>query len=883
MGIWALEPVRPKKRLKKAALRKPSPVSRGPFEIEPNCGNQESEGSGALKELQIAMKSLIRPLFYSTLVIAATLLAGCRIGGASSGSGGGLGGGGGANGPYTISGTVTGLTTGSTGFVLQDNAKDNLTVTANGSFTFATAIVSGKPYNVSIFTPPTSPVQTCTVASGAGTALANVSNVQITCSTGTASIGGNVVGLLGVGLVLLNNGGDALPIATSNPFTFKTAIPIGTAYNVTISSQPRTPTQTCTVTSGSGTAAGNVGNIQITCSTGTLSVGGTVSGLAQGGTGVVLQNNGGDNISVTANGTFTMPTLVTSGSTYNITIFAQPTAPNQACTVTSGTGTAIANVTNIQIKCPAIFYTIGGTAVGIVGTTGGMVIQNNLGDNLTVPGNGQFTFNTPIADASTYDVSLLVHPSTQPAVGVVIWQYQGIATAAVTSVIVDGGHNDWSWMDGDSTANSKGAFGTPPPAPPTYDRDTPGGRKYPATWTDLSGNLWLFGGEGYTYPPGVTPPYTILDDMWVYSGTQNYGGSFNNYWVNTVPPLSGTGPFARTGAVTWTLPSTGDLYLFGGQDGASAFLNDIWVYHIATTPPTSPWTHLSGGFNKTGVYGIQGTPAAGNVIGSRWGATGRLDASGNVWVMGGYGYDSTGAIGLLNDLWKYNTATSQWTWVSGSKTLGQAGNYGTKTVGAATNVPGARETAMCWFDKSGNFWLFGGYTTDSLGNPAALNDLWEYTGGQWIWQSGANVVDQAGTYGTQGVAAATNVPGGRWSSAAWTDAIGNLWLFGGQGYDSSGNGSLGDLWVYTSGGWIWVKGPSSVSQPGNYGLPPNYIIYPYVVNYPGTRIAPGYWLDLNNELWIFGGEGEDATGGNGTGLLDDLWRYVPYPNYPSTN
>jgi hypothetical protein len=140
-----------------------------------------------------------------------------------------------------------------------------------------------------------------------------------------------------------------------------------------------------------------------------------------------------------------------------------------------------------------------------------------------------------------------------------------------------------------------------------------------------------------------------------------------------------------------------------------------------------------------------------------------------------------------------------------------------------------------------------------------------------------NVVNQTGVYGTQGVAAATNVPGARWSSAAWTDAGGNLWLFGGQGYDSTGNGSLSDLWEFKGGQWIWVKGPASVSQAGIYGLTPGPIIYPYVGNGPGSRFAPGYWIDNKNQFWIFGGQGFDSVGTNGNGLLSDLWRYLPYP------
>ena len=515
-----------------------------------------------------------------------------------------------------------------------------------------------------------------------------------------------------------------------------------------------------------------------------------------------------------------------------------------------------------------------------------MVIQNNNGDNLATPGNGVFTFNTPIADGSTYDVSVFVSPNTQPGVGVVTWFYQGTATSAVTSVVVDGGHNDWAYFDGPKTGNQKGAIPAPPPGPPTFDNLSPGGRKYPATWTDFSGNLWLFGGYGLTYLSGVTPPATELNDMWEYVGTQSYFGGYNNYWQNLqapfTPPMSGPLPAPRSGAVTWTQPGiNGDLFMFGGENGGN-FLNSLWRYNIVS----NVWTLVNAG-GQNGVYGTLGVAAAGNIPGARWGATAKLDANGILWMFGGFGYDSVSSVpGILNDLWTYNTGTNQWTWVGGSKLANQAGNYGTQGVTASSNTPGARQASMCWLDLSGNFWLFGGFDLDSKGNPDALNDLWEFkpgSPGQWTWVTGANVVNATGVYGTQGVAAATNVPGARWSSAAWTDAIGNFYLFGGEGYDSSGNGSLADLWVYSGGKWIWVKGPASVGQAGVYGLDPAPIIYPYVGNYPGSRYAPGYWIDQKNQLWMFGGEGFDSTGSDGTDLLSDLWRYLPYPHYPSFN
>ena len=72
--------------------------------------------------------------------------------------------------------------------VLQDNGGDNLTVTANGSFTFATPVTDGGSYAVTVKTQPSG--QTCTVASGSGTVSgANVTSVAVTCTT--AGGGGN--------------------------------------------------------------------------------------------------------------------------------------------------------------------------------------------------------------------------------------------------------------------------------------------------------------------------------------------------------------------------------------------------------------------------------------------------------------------------------------------------------------------------------------------------------------------------------------------------------------------------------------------------------------------------------------------------------------------
>jgi hypothetical protein len=163
------------------------------------------------------------------------------------------------------------------------------------------------------------------------------------------TVGGTVSGLSGTGLVLQNNGGDDLTITTSGTFTFATSIADGAAYAVTIKTQPASPLQTCTVNSGSGTVSGtNVTNVSVVCSTNAYSVGGTVSGLF--GSGLVLQNNGGDDLAIAANGTFTFAAMVADGAGYTVTVKTQPTG--QTCTVNNGSGTmAGANVATVAVVC----------------------------------------------------------------------------------------------------------------------------------------------------------------------------------------------------------------------------------------------------------------------------------------------------------------------------------------------------------------------------------------------------------------------------------------------------------------------------------------------------------------------------------------------------
>jgi N-acetylneuraminic acid mutarotase len=137
-----------------------------------------------------------------------------------------------------------------------------------------------------------------------------------------------------------------------------------------------------------------------------------------------------------------------------------------------------------------------------------------------------------------------------------------------------------------------------------------------------------------------------------------------------------------------------------------------------------------------------------------------------------------------------------------------------------------------------------------------------------------------GVYGTQGTAAAANVPGGRNAAVGWTDADGNLWLFGGLGCDGSGTaGSLNDLWEFnvSSKTWTWRTGSNSVgpAQGGTGGPSGIYGTQGTAAasNTPGGRSSPVAWTDHSGNMWLFGGDGHDATGASGQ--LNDLWRFNP--------
>ena len=425
--------------------------------------------------------------------------------------------------------------------------------------------------------------------------------------------------------------------------------------------------------------------------------------------------------------------------------------------------------------------------------------------------------------------------------------------------------NQWTWVDGANIVNQPGTYGTQGiPA----SSNVPGARSDAVSWTDASGDFWLFGGMG---PPSVQSD-AFFNDLWRYgagqwtwmsgSNTSNQPGTYGTQ--GTADPANVPG--ARCQAVSW-IDQSGNFWLFGGigldSTGTSQLLNDLWKYSAGQ------WTWMGGSNlgDQSGAYGTQGIAAPGNIPGARSFAVSWTDALGNLWLFGGSGFDSTGAQGYLNDLWKYTSG--QWTWIGGSDVVNQPGTYGTQGIAAPGNSPGARLEAVGWADPSGNLWLFGGSPGPS-GQFELFNDLWKYSGGQWTWVSGSNTFDQYGRYGTEGTASPNNAPGARVAALTWVDSSGNLWLFGGDGFDSEGSlDHLNDLWKFSGSQWTWMGGSNVVRQLGAYGTQGTAA----AGNVPGARFGEVGWVDSSENFWLFGGRGYDSTGAGND--LNDLWQYQP--------
>ncbi|MBP6730960.1 MAG: T9SS type A sorting domain-containing protein [Chitinophagales bacterium] len=417
----------------------------------------------------------------------------------------------------------------------------------------------------------------------------------------------------------------------------------------------------------------------------------------------------------------------------------------------------------------------------------------------------------------------------------------------------------WTWMNGNNTINQPGVFGTKGVASAL---NTPPSFYEAADWTDLQGNFWLFGGKHiglgteygdlWKYEP-ATNNWTWIKGPGVVNDTGSYGTMGVAAITNNPPPRS-------YGVATW-VDLNGDLWLYGGY-GLGGNFSDLWKYNIATNMWT--WVHGPAGVGNLAVYGLQGVPSPANNPGNRcetdacW-----VDANNDLWLFGG----SNGM--ERNDLWRYNIATDEWTWMKGADTSNQSSIYGTKGIAASNNVPGARIAYASWTDANGNFWLFGGYRHYPAYNN---NDMWRYepASNNWTWISGTNVPNSIGNYGPFCTSSVNYVPTGRFETRArWKDACGNFWLYGGA-MSTSLNPSYFDLWTFNPTTFMWtrLKGSNTTNASPNYGIQG----VGANSSTPGARSGACGWQSNNGDLYLFGGSSYLIHN-----HFNDLWKFVVEP------
>jgi len=245
---------------------------------------------------------------------------------------------------------VSGLAQGNS--VEFDNNGESLTVNADGQFNFVTALDDGSAYDVSVSSQPTSPNQMCSFVSGTGSVNGMDVLITVTCTTNQYFVGGMASGLANGNSVTLSLGAEDLAVNNNAAFVFINPLADETSYEVSISSQPTVPNQTCELMNETGTIAGNdVTDLEVNCTTHQYSIGGTVVGL-HSGNNLVIQNNNGDDLMISSDGDFDFATPIDDLQPYNVTILNQPTNPIQNCELSSNTGNVSGgDIVSVMIMC----------------------------------------------------------------------------------------------------------------------------------------------------------------------------------------------------------------------------------------------------------------------------------------------------------------------------------------------------------------------------------------------------------------------------------------------------------------------------------------------------------------------------------------------------
>lgn len=227
----------------------------------------------------------------------------------------------------------------------------------------------------------------------------------------TYTLSANVTGLVGTGLVLRADSGGDVSVAANGTVAFSGSYKKGASYSVAVANRPTSPSQTCSVTPGSGAFAKENVSVSVSCVVDTFAVRVAVTGVA--GTGVTLQLNNGANLAATSSGTHEFQTRLQQGAAYAVSVLTQPTNPFQECTVSAPTGLMPATDITLAVSCLNT-YVISGTAIGLSITRARTPLvltePGGGGQDVSINADGTFALANRIPVGRSYTVTVKSAP-----------------------------------------------------------------------------------------------------------------------------------------------------------------------------------------------------------------------------------------------------------------------------------------------------------------------------------------------------------------------------------------------------------------------------------------------------------------------------------------
>lgn len=146
-------------------------------------------------------------------------------------------------------------------------------------------------------------------------------------------------------------------------------------------------------------------------SSGQLVLGGTITGVTKGS--VVLQNNGGHDLTITASGPFAFKDLIGIDEQYNVTVKPGTLPPNvEKCDVAYGSGRSAFSVTNVIVTCVLKTHEVYASVAGLNGAAGLVIVNGTT----KIPVTADTTAATPldlgkIGEDQPYGYTVLTQPA----------------------------------------------------------------------------------------------------------------------------------------------------------------------------------------------------------------------------------------------------------------------------------------------------------------------------------------------------------------------------------------------------------------------------------------------------------------------------------------